>query len=470
MTPRLGAVEINELSALELSTAIRRRQIGVREATEDALRRAYADELGAFVHVAGERALAQADALQERLNERGFEPGMLFGVPCPIKDLTQAAGVPMEGGSVILRGNVASDDDGVVRRLRDAGTVMIGKTATPEFGLPCYTEPEGRPPASTPFDASRGAGGSSGGAAVAVASRVVPLAHGSDGGGSIRIPAAACGLVGLKASRGRISRGPLAVDGPGLTSDGVLTRTVREQAAALDALAGGWPGDPFPVPHPERSLLKAADQPVRPLRVGVLTEPVITADAEVHPSAREAVARTAALLTDMGHQVVQAPVPFPAEAWDAFAAIWSVGALGAPVPPDDEQRLRPLTRWLRAQGRRFSGEDYAQALAAAQQLTRTTATAWDPFDVVLTPTLAQPPAPHGSLRNDADPAEDFAAQTRFTPWTSVYNLTGRPAITLPVHTAEVDGSTLPFGAMLGGRMHEDALLIALAAKLEESYA
>ncbi|HHV20611.1 MAG TPA: amidase, partial [Propionibacterium sp.] len=277
--------------------------------------------------------------------------------------------------------------------------------------------------------------------------------------------------VGLKASRGRVSKGPLAVDGPGLTSDGVLTRTVRDTAAALDVLAPGWPGDPYPAPpNPEGTYLAAADQRVQRLRIGVLTEPVIADDAEVHPGALAAVEKAIAILSDLGHEITEAPRPFAAGAWDAFAAIWAVGSLGAPVPEGTEDQLRPLTKWLRERGRTFSGEQHAQALLAAQQVTRQTAELWDPFDIILTPTLAQPPALHGSLRNDDDPAEDFAAQTRFTPWTSVYNLTGRPAISLPVHSELVDGVELPFGAMLGARMHEEALLIAIAAKVEEGYA
>ncbi|MDO5499644.1 MAG: amidase [Propionibacteriaceae bacterium] len=462
-------MQINELTALDLSKAIRAGEVSVREATEDALRRAHADTLGAFTHICDERALQQADQLQAQLHDESFEAGVLFGVPCPIKDLAMVAGLPMEGGSAALRGNIAIEDDGIVIRFRECGTVMIGKTATPEFGLPCYTEPEGRPPASTPFDPRRGAGGSSGGAAAAVASGVVAIAHGSDGGGSIRIPAATCGLVGLKASRGRVSKGPLGVDGAGLVSDGALTRTVRDTAAVLDALTPGWPGDPFWAPRPQGTFLAAADAEVQPLRVGVLTQPIICDHADIHRGAITAVEKTIALLEALGHHVEEAPKPFDAAAWDAFAAIWAIGSLGAPIPREAESQLRPLTRWLRERGRSFSGEQHAQALVAAQQVTRGTAALWDPFDLILTPTLAQPPAFHGSLRNDDDPAEDFAAQTRFTPWTSVYNLTGRPAITLPVHTEVVDGVELPFGAMLGGRLHEDALLISVAADLEASY-
>lgn len=463
-------MQINELSALDLAAAIRSGLVGIREVVTESLERAHADRLGAFVHIADEVALHTADRLQAKLSERDFEPGPLFGVPCPIKDLTQVAGLPFEGGTPVLRGNVATVDDGIVIRLRAAGTIVTGKTATPEFGLPCYTEPEGRPPASTPFDPSRTAGGSSGGAAAAVGSHVVPIAQGSDGGGSIRIPAAACGVVGLKASRGRVSKGPIGVDGAGLVSDGVLTRTVRDTAAALDVLAPGWPGDPYPVPVPATSFLAAVDETLPRLRVGVLTEPVIADDAEVHPGALRAVEKTVAWLADLGHDIDMAPKPFGVEDWAAFHALWAVGALGAPVPPESEPQLRPLTRWLRDQGRTVTGQEYAAAALAAQQITRRTAELWDPFDVIVTPTLAQPPAKHGTLRDDADPAGDFTAQMRFTPWTSIYNLTGRPAISLPLHTEEVDGVKLPFGVMLGARLHDDARLLTLAADLEEAAA
>lgn len=159
-------------------------------------------------------------------------------------------------------------------------------------------------------------------------------------------------------------------------------------------------------------------------------------------------------------------MPFPAERWQAFQALWAVGALSVPLGPGQEPALRPLTRWLREQGRAVTGLAHAQALAAVQRLTREVAGAWDGFDVILTPTLAQPPALIGQLRNDDDPAADFAAQTRFTPWTSVSNLTGRPAISLPLHTASVDGVELPIGVMLGGSFGREDLLLAVAAALE----
>ena len=172
--------------------------------------------------------------------------------------------------------------------------------------------------------------------------------------------------------------------------------------------------------------------------------------------------RAEAVLHGLGHDVTEAPRPFPADRWAAFAALWSVLALSIPLPPQAEDLLTPLTRWLRERGRAVSGIEYAVAVAATQQLARATAVAWDSYDVILTPTLAQPPAPIGSLRDDADPAADFDAQCAFTPWTSTYNLTGRPAISLPLHR-EVTGAgeaavELPYGVMLGARLGEDETL------------
>ena len=454
------------MSAIELADVVRRREASVREIAEQSLACAEARSasVGAFAHLAPERALDQADALDRRVARGDDLP--LAGVPCPIKDLNQVAGLPWECGSATMTGTIARVTDGVATWLAQAGAVMIGKTNTPEFGLPCYTEPDNAPPARTPWDHTRSAGGSSGGAAAAVASGIVPIAHGSDGGGSIRIPASACGLVGLKPSRGRVSPGPFGESGPGFATHGVLTRTVRDTALALDLLAGHGAGDTYQVAAPHVSFLAACDQSPRRLRVGVLTAPVITG-ANVHPACQDAVTRVAELLAELGHAVDDAPAPMTVEQWDAFAALWSVGAAAVPVPPDKEGLLRPLTRWLREQGRRVTGVELADAQTAAQRLTRQIAATWDPFDVVLTPTLAQPPAPVGGLRDDADPAADFAAQTRFTPWTSIYNVSGRPAISLPLHTAEIDGRELPIGVMLGGRFGDEATLLGLSAQLEQ---
>jgi amidase len=170
----------------------------------------------------------------------------------------------------------------------------------------------------------------------------------------------------------------------------------------------------------------------------------------------------------LGHFVDEAPAPFAVERWDAFTALWTVGAASIPLPAEADPLLVPLTRWLREQGRSVTALAHAAALGELQRLTREVALAWDEFDLILTPTLAQPPAVVGSLRNDADPAADFAAQTRFTPWTSVYNLSGLPAISLPLHVAEIDGVRLPIGIMLGARFAAEELLLSVSAALEEA--
>lgn len=461
-------MELTELDALALARAVGDQEVSATEVAQAHLERAgrLSDVVGAFARLTPELALAQAAEVDAAL-ARGETPVPFPGVPCPIKDLNPVAGVGWEAGTIAMRGNIADLDDDIVGWFRAAGTVNLGKTATPEFGLPCYTEPEGAPPARTPWDLRRSAGGSSGGAAAAVAAGLAPIAHGSDAGGSIRIPASACGLVGLKASRGRISSGRLRVPGPGLATDGVLSRTVADTAVALDVLAGHGVGETYHAPAPGSAFADAVGREPGRLRIGVLTTPVI-AEADVHPACLEAARSTAEALAGLGHEVADAPVPFPVERWQAFGALWAVGAASIPLPEAAEPLLRPLTRWLRDLGRNTSGVAYAEAAGAVQRLTAEVAQAWDGFDVVLTPTLAQPPALVGGLRDDDDPAADFAAQTRFTPWTSVHNLSGRPAVSLPLHTAVVERRELPIGVMLGGRFGAEETLLSLAAQLEDA--
>ncbi|HEX2363300.1 MAG TPA: amidase [Jiangellaceae bacterium] len=460
---------IHELTALELAASVRRREVSPTEVLDHTLDRAsrLGEDVGAFITLTADLAREQARAV-ERVLLAGADLPPLAGVPCPIKDLTMVAGVPFTAGSAALAGTIAPVDDGVVSLLRDAGTLMIGKTTTPEFGLPCYTEPDIAPPARSPWELTRSAGGSSGGAAAAVAAHIVPVAHGSDGGGSIRIPASVCGLVGLKPTRGRVSPGPHGVDGAGLAVSGVLTRDVRDTAVLLDVLARGWPGDLHVLAGPETRFLDACERDPAALRIGVLKTSVIAEDARVDQECIDAVDGAAALLADLGHHVDEAAVPFPAHRWTSFEALWSVLAAAAPIPPEKERLLVPYTRWLRDMGRRVSGVQFAEALSGVQRTTREAASVWARFDVILSPTLARLPARVGELRNDADPAADFAAQVQYTPWTSVWNLTGWPAISLPLHRADVDGATLPVGVMLGGRHGSEETLLALSAQLEHA--
>ncbi len=467
--------EIHELSVLELAQSIRDGEVSPTEVAQHTAERAaeIGPQVGAFITLTPDLALEQAQQAEELLRtaSRTDTPlPPLLGVPCPIKDLTPVAGVRYTAGSAALSEYVAEEDDGIVTLLRQAGTLMVGKTNTPEFGLPPYTEPAIAPPARTPWDLERSAGGSSGGAAAAVAAKIVPAAHASDGGGSIRIPAAACGLVGLKPSRGLVSKGPLNGDGLGLSTDGVVTRTVRDTAAMLDVISKPWPGEVYHLPRPVTSYLEGCELELQPLRIGVVTDPIVSPDAPVHPEAIRAVETTVAVLNELGHHTEEAGAPFAAEEWEAFVPLWATMALAAPLPEEAESMLLPLTRSMRAQGRDVSGLQLLEAINSVQRLTRVTAQRWAEYDLIVCPSLAQPPAEVGSIRNDEDPAADFEAQKAFTPWSSLWNLTGAPAISLPLHWASVEdgGPELPFGVLIGAGVGQEKTLLSLASTLEDA--
>ncbi|GAC1326180.1 MAG: amidase [Mycobacteriales bacterium] len=457
--------ELHDLTALEQAAAVRRGTVSPVELVEHYLARIEAldAQVGAFITVTPEAArTAAAEAADAVVHEdvSGLPP--LHGVPTAIKDLNLTAGVRTTFGSAAFADFVPTVDDFVVDKLRAAGTISLGKTNTPEFGLPCYTEPAVAPPARSPWDLTRSAGGSSGGAGAAVAAGLIPFAQGSDGGGSIRIPASACGLFGIKVSRGRISNGPLRGDANGLGWIGPLARTVRDAAAMLDAMAGPMTGDPHWAPPPAEPFSAYAGRVPGRLRIGRYRTPVIAA-AQVHPDCVAAYDAASDLLDSLGHVVEDVDPPFTAALTPMFKTLWWVGAASVPLEPTLESRLRPLTRYSREEGRRYSGIDYAQAVAALQAAARTAISATTAYDAVLTPTLAQPPAPVGSLRDDDDPAADFEAQTRFTPFTAPYNMTGQPAVSLPLHWTDAG---LPIGVMLVGRPADEATLIALSAQLE----
>src|SRR4051795_671955 len=289
-------------SALDQARLVREGECSSRElvdATLDAIDRVDG-ELNAYVHVAADAARAAADEV-----EQGDERP-LAGVPIGVKDLlAPVAGMPMTWGMAAMKDWVPQEDGNVVRRLKRAGAIVVGKTNTPQLGILPVTEPEANGPTRNPWDTDRTPGGSSGGSGAAVASGMLALAHGNDGGGSIRIPAASCGLVGLKPSRGRVSMQPLWTEGGvGLPVDGVLTRTVRDTAIGLDVLAGYEPGDAFILPPPSAAFAAAAERPPGRLRVGFGTES--PNGVPVDPEVQQAVRDSAALLEEMGHAVEEA--------------------------------------------------------------------------------------------------------------------------------------------------------------------
>ncbi|MGA8296918.1 MAG: amidase, partial [Acidimicrobiales bacterium] len=344
--------------------------------------------------------------------------------------------------------------------------IILGKTNTPEFGLACYTEPDVAPPARTPFDLNRSAGGSSGGAAAAVSAGLVAVAQGSDGAGSIRIPASVCGLVGLKPSRGRVSGGPLLADVSGLAVNGPIARSVADAAAMLDVMAGPTPGDPYwapPLPAGE-TFLAATQRPPPRLRIGVTKEPVI-ADSELDEACDDAFESAVSLLEELGHSVARCPRIFAPALVPEFELIWAAGAASIPVPAEKERELRPLTRWLRDRGRGADAPRLLSALSTVQIAARQAVVALSSFDVVVTPTLAQRPALVGAIRDDDDPERDFERQKRFTPFTAPANLTGQPAISLPLHWTD-DG--LPIGIQIIGAPAGETVLLSLAADIERA--
>ena len=448
-------MELHDLTALEQAAAIREGRISSVELTRHYLSRSHAlnETVGAFAAFTDELALEQASRADRLVREASATEtfGVLHGVVVPVKDLNQVRGVQVRFGSVTVD-EVASVDDDVVALMRDAHTVMTGKTTTPEFGLPAYTESDIGPYARTPWDLTRGAGGSSGGAAASVASGLAPVAQGSDGGGSIRIPASVCGLVGLKPSRGLVSNGPLP-DGPGgLGVQGVLARTVADAAALLGVMT-----------DTDDAYVRGLREPAS-LLIGRYSQPVI-AETAVHPEVLKAFEEATALLASLGHRIVDVDVPLPLDAVPHFELVWAAGAAGIPVPADREGDLRPLTRWLRERGRALGPGDLERALDlmaahAARALDETAH-----LDIVLTPALADIPALVGSIRNDADPAADFEAQKRFTPYTSPYNMTGQPAVSLPLYWTS---GGLPVGIQLVARPLHEATLLSLAAQLESA--
>lgn len=466
--------QIHDLSALELAAAYRAGEVSPLETTEHFVARieAHSAALGAFVTVTADAALAAAREATETLRAAqkiGESLPPLYGIPTAIKDLNATAGVRTTFGSAALADYVPDASDAVVLRMENAGMISLGKTNTPEFGSPCYTEPDVAPPARSPYDSTRSAGGSSGGSAAAVAARLVPIAQGSDGGGSIRIPASVTGLVGFKPSRGRISKGPAFGDITGLSTAGALASTVRDSAAMLDVLAGPSVGEPTWAPElpSGETYLGWCDRTPGRLRIGRWADPALSSEP-VDPQVLEAYEAATALLISLGHEVIDIPAPISPEVLPTFEVVWATSTAMAPVPPELEGQLRPLTRWLRERGNAFSATEFGNALMRLHQVAARAIAAMNEYDAVLTPTLAQLPAAVGQLRNDADPAADFAAQVRYTPFTAQWNVTGMPAVSLPMGWTAPDaaGAVWPIGVMLGGRPAEDHLLYALAAQIE----
>ena len=462
--------QLHDLTALQHAANIRSGTTSAAECVDHYLRRIdqFGTSLGAFVTVTAERAREQARAA-DAVVATGSPLPPLHGVPFAVKDLTSTADVPTSFGSAAFAGFLPSFSDDVVGFLEQAGAISLGKTNAPEFGLACYTENLIAPPARSPHDPNRMAGGSSGGAAAAVAAGLLPFAHGTDGGGSLRIPASMCGLVGLKTSRGLISRGPAGSDVLGMSVHGPLARNSADAAALLTAMVQPTVSEPFfaatgATGWPPGALARAAATDPRPLRIGrTLDTPV--PGVEIDPEVRAAYDATADLLRALGHSVIDLRMPEPPGLLDAFLHVWGTFAHGVPVPPEVVGKLTPLTRYLRERGAAVSGPELVQALGTVQTFGRMLVRGMQDCDLVLTPTVARLPPPVGYFTDGNDPSVDFDRQLLFTPWTAQANISGQPAINVPLQWST---GGLPIGMQFAGRSGSDALLLALCGQLERA--
>jgi amidase len=451
----------------ELAELVRSGEVSSRELVEESLGRIdeLDGELNAFTFTDPDGALAAADAVASG-DERPFA-----GVPIAIKDLAVAvAGWPLTNCSDLYADFTPDYDSHVVRRFREAGFILVGRTASPEFGIVPVTEPRRFGPTRNPWDTSRTPGGSSGGSGAAVAGGMVPVAHASDGGGSIRIPASCCGLVGLKASRGRISRGPEFGDSF-LATDGTLCRTVSEAAATLDVIAGYEPGDATWAPPPSAPFAEAVGRDPGKLRIGFTTRQPMGADP--HPESVRGAEEAAQLLESLGHEIVPIDYEWPADEIvatfvDLWAGMVSLGVaygatLGYEPAPD---KVEPLSWDLFQKGLQLPSTKYLGSLTRLQQISRELIGWWSDIDVLLTPGLGQRPVPIGTI-NPQKADDPFTAlipeSSDFTPYTAVFNVTGQPAISLPLFQGD-DG--LPTSIQLVGPPIGEELLLSLAAQIE----
>ena len=422
--------------------------------------------LNAVIHPLFERARDQAAAAPAA--------GPFAGVPFLLKDFAaELAGTPFHEGSDLAGDYVSTTTQLIVERIEAAGFVICGKTNTPEFAILPTTEPRRFGATRNPWDTTRTPGGSSGGSAAAVAAGMVAAAHANDGGGSIRIPASCCGLVGLKPTRGRVSMAPQYGDVmSGMVSEHVVTRSVRDTAALLDILSAPVPGEPYVAPAPRgSSFLAATGAAPGTLRIGIVTD--APTGVPVHPDCVAAAEAAAALCESLGHHVEPATMDGAADVVPHFINVWAAG--NAWIMADWEERLgrratesdvEPLTWALVQMGRNLSSPQYLKALQELQRGSRLMAAQMTDVDVLLTPTLAEPPPELGTFDSPPEsPLDGLFRSASFVPFTPPFNISGQPAVSLPLHWS---ASGLPIGVQLAGRYGDEETLLSLAAQLEQA--
>lgn len=457
-----------EHDALGLAELVRSGEVSAHELLDQALASIEATNppLNAVVAVFEDEA--------RRAIDHGLPSGPFHGVPFAIKDLwANVAGWTTTNGSrLFASGPPSTGDSEVIRRYRRTGLVLVAKTNTPELGLSPSTEPALFGATHNPWDLAMTPGGSSGGAAAAVAAGIFAMAHASDGGGSIRIPASCCGLFGLKPTRGRITVGPERGEGwNGMSTQHVVTRSVRDSAALLDASAGPLAGDPYWAPPGSTSY--RADARIEParLRIGLITES--PTGVPVQPECRQAAEATASRCSQLGHEIV--PLSWPAITDDFMAARSAIVPVQIVVTVDDflartgrslgADDLEPMTRMLVDHARSTPAPAYVAAVQAMHRLGRTMGLLFEGIDALVTPTMAAPPGPLGAL--GADDLERFIQTSgSMTAFTYLVNLTGQPAMSLPLDRSP---NGLPIGSQVIGRFGDEATLFRLAGQLERAH-
>jgi amidase len=460
------AQEFERHDGLGLAELIRTKEVTVEEVLAATLERIEARNpaINAVVTRMDEQARAAVRA--------GLPDGPFKGVPYLLKDLGALyTGVVTSNGSNLFASYLADHDSEIVARMKRAGLVIVGKSNTPEMGIAPSTEPRLHGVTRNPWSLGHSAGGSSGGAAAAVAAGMLPMAHATDGGGSIRIPASACGLFGLKPTRARNPMGPDAGEGwSGASIGHAVTWTVRDSAALLDATSGPDVGDPYWAPPPARPFLSEIGRDPGRLRIALTTTPWI--EGPVDPECAEAARAAGRLCESLGHHIEEARPQIDEAAWLkstlvivtaslGFALETRATALGRALKSDDVERIT----WERVElGRTFSATDYARAIHTVHRTGRVVARFLERYDVLITPTMAKPPHPLGVLSlSSPDSAAFTAARSASVGFTSLFNSSGHPAMSVPLSMSR---SGLPLGVQFVARFGDEATLFRLASQLE----
>jgi amidase len=475
--------ELSNYDALGLAELVRQKQVSPLELVEAAIERIehLNPKLNAVIHKRYETAREEARKWGQKMGKGKAASPVFAGVPFLLKDLVaECKGAPFHEGSRAVKGYVSKWDSELVKRQKAAGLIIVGKTNTPEFGLLPATEPLLYGPTRNPWNPNLTPGGSSGGSAAAVASGIVPMAHGNDGGGSIRVPASCCGLFGLKPTRGRNPLGPLFGDmASGLTHEHALTRTVRDSAALLDATSGPAPGDPYWAPPKERPYLQEIRRKPRTLKIGALMEipPGWHDESKVHPDCREATKSAARLCEALGHKVEKikpALLGWPGlistfgaafSCYTGHAVAYWERELGKKI---QQKELEPFT-WLSYQaGLKRTGADYLVLVEEIQRFSRKLALWYQEggYDLLLTPTMVIPPVESGAFQFKAEDIGSLLKVTfGFVAFTKIQNMTGQPAMSVPLYW---NMDNIPIGVQFAGRFGDEGTLFRLAAQLEKA--